>query len=265
MNLFQMRTLGAAVALSLTVGTVSASSLTFEFVESRFYDAAEGNLRRLDSGFNDWSKVKWGQDGLHLSKTSGYRYENRQSTITAEVGDIFGIGEFKHANRLINPGTAISGVNLAIRGLVTVDGGPTVERIFDFRLGHTETSDAGSCALGGAAGQGANVQGCADGITISQSATSETFQMAGQDYKLNILGFSAGYFKAKDGIFDPMFLSQEGKTNRRVLSASFSAVTPGQAIAAPAPVPVPASLALSASGLSLLAGLGAYRRRRQRS
>ncbi len=250
-----LRTLGASVALSLTAGALSAASLTFEVLESRFYDAQGGNVRKIDSAFGDPSKVLWGQDSLSLSNTSGYRYVNRDTPFAEQEGDVFAIGFFKHFNNPINLGTSIDSVNMAIRGLVSVDGGPAVERIFDFQIGHTETPNSGTCPYGGANGQGVNVNGCADQVVITSTSDSDTFQIGGLDYTLNILGFSNTIENAGNGIFDPEFLSRENGTNRRVLAASFQ-------VADVAPVPVPASVLLTLSGLGLLGGMGAYRRRK---
>ncbi|MBK0328702.1 THxN family PEP-CTERM protein [Rhodobacteraceae bacterium F11138] len=250
-----LHTLGASAALTLAAGAVSAASLTFEVLESRFYDDQGGNVRLIDTSFDDFSRLRWGQDGLAMNQTSGYRYENRATPFNENAGDVFGIGNFAHFNKPINANTSINAVNMAIRGSLSVNGGPAVERIFEFNISHDETTNSGSCAYGGANGQGVNANGCADRVVITTADTSDTFELDGMDYTLNILGFSETLAAAGNGIFSSEFLSAENGTNRRVLAASFQ-------VADVAPVPVPASLVLTLSGLGLLGSIGAYRRRK---
>ncbi|SFT64127.1 THxN family PEP-CTERM protein [Sedimentitalea nanhaiensis] len=253
-----LRTLGASAALTLAAGALSAASLSFEVLESRFYDAQGGNVRMIADTFAAESRVRWGQDGILMSETSGYSYENRVTPFQENENDVFAIGAFRHFNKPINQGTSITSVNMAIRGLVSIDGGTAVERIFDFQIAHTETPNSGTCAFGGANGQGVNANGCADQVVITSTEDTDVFQIGDQTYTLNILGFAASRADAEGGLFDSAFLSPEGGVNRRILAASFQ-------VADIAPVPVPASIMLTLSGLGLLGGMGAYRRRRKAS
>ena len=93
-----------------------------------------------------------------------------------------------------------------------------------FVFSHNETPNSDNpCATGGANGQGVNINGCADIISVLTGASSQTINIGGLDYV-----FAFGDFVVGGQPFTS-FASPENGSNTATLQGTFTI----------APVPVP--------------------------
>lgn len=203
---------------------------------------------------NPLSTIRWGTPFPPNTFRSGYDYTAVPGPLDfivnpppSTAGQL--AGTFNHVNFPIT-GTFLQTVQLDIEADVAVDAFPQGKFHFIFDFTHDETpNNANPCKYGGANGQGVNINGCADQVTVTGSTLTQTFTVAGVQYTLDVLGFS------QDGGITTTnkFLTIENSNNTAGLYARVSAVTPT--------VPEPGSLALL--GLGLLAA-GFLRRRSNR-
>ena len=138
-------------------------------------------------------EIRWGNDAGN--GLSGYRYTAATTPLNVNVvvngaSSLFNLGQFTHFNNPIFA-PSITGAQLTINYGVSV-GMTTVgnyNAVFDFT--HDETTNSlDPCPFGGANGQGVNINGCSDRVTISlNTGLSQFFTIGGVNYTLDISGF----------------------------------------------------------------------------
>jgi hypothetical protein len=209
------------------------------------------------------STVSWGVPAT-ASGQSAYQFTAVGGTVSFTVNPpptsaVGLLGTFTHFNfPIFSP--FLTSVELTITADIKVNSVDQGVHAFIFEFTHDETPNGGppggpftgTCPFptaGSPNGVGINVNGCADRVTITSNASSETFVVGGVAYTLDIAGFSQdGGLTSAD-----QFLTIEDQTNVAGLYASVHAATQ---------VPEPNSLALV--GLAMLGVVGFLRRRSKR-
>ena len=180
------------------------------------------------------AQVFWGS-AASASGPSGLGFAG-VGALEMGIGDVIQIGTLRHFNNPIWGGTAASAVALTL----SLDFADLGVKDFEFTLTIDETPNTpGTCVY-------YSVVPCADRIDWTQSFASQSFQVAGGDYTLELLGVR----EALDGELINHFISQEGGTSEAFLFARLAAVPVAESRSpAPAPNSVPEP--------GLLLGLGA--------
>ncbi|TRW18412.1 PEP-CTERM sorting domain-containing protein [Glacieibacterium frigidum] len=186
---------------------------------------------------------------------SGYKFATAGSisaavTPPAGVSPTVTLGTFQHVNFPISSGTSITSISLRFNADVDVDGVSQGNRSFLYQFSHDETPNAADpCADGGAQGVGVNINGCADRVSVNFISQSDSFDIGGVAYTLDVVGFVSG-----GGSPVTNFLTVERLTNEAFIVGRLTQYD----IAAG--VPEPATWALLIGGFGMV-GAAARRRR----
>jgi len=239
--MFKMR---HAAALSLSVATLvgvatPASAFTLERSSGTWSNVRGGSsIQYIDLG--EETQVRWGsaasssgQSGLGFTGVGGLDF-------AAET--VFQIGTLQHFNNPIWGGTAASSVDLSLE----LDLAGLGLKTFDFTLTIDETPNSGTCAY-------ESVVPCADRIAWTNSLATQSFQLDGTDYTLELLGVR----HSLEGELVNSFISQEGGTSAAYLFARLTADASVAPIFPPEPPVGPQPEPNSVPEPGLVLGLGA--------
>lgn len=228
----------AALASPATAATLTVTSVTGLWENS---DPVVSGLGTTD--------IRWGTN-IGFGQ-SGYSFDASATPATVAQDTDFVLGTFEHLNHTIR-GTFLETVDLALSFTIAGLADP-ISTVFSFS--HWETLNQAKVCPNGANWTGINISGCADRVTATLNlGQSETFQIGGVTYLLDITGF------LYNGVLMDYFWTQEQKDNQALLMARFTVVPDN-----PPPPPPPPEVPLPASVFLLLGGLGGMsllRRRR---
>jgi hypothetical protein len=225
--------------LALAPATALAALVQITNINASWFNADPGSATIGHSGST--ATIRWGIGDPIPSVQSGYNFTPNPAGISATVppsAGPFDLGTFDHLNFPIfcTPG-CLQSVDLMVTADVSIDGNPmgTLTLVFDFT--HDETTNSlNPCPYGGKNGQGININGCADKVTVSAGGGTTTFLGGGE----------------KDGgnTVTSNFFTIENQNNAADLFVNISATL--------AEAPEPGSLALI--GLALLGVVALTRR-----
>jgi len=240
MNLSQFVT---AAILVVSAASSQAALVSLSNITAAWSNVSPTGVATIDNSILTNPTARWGGDtGFGLS---GYNFGAVAGQIDNNVppnSAPFKIGDFTHLNQPISP-PSITGIDLTVSALVSVDMIDVGVLNFVFRFSHDETPNAAPCPYGPSGLTGVNVNGCADRVTFASLGSSNVFNVGGTFYTISAAGFNV------DGISTSDFLTVERANNNAELLATISVSNE---------VPEPGTLALVS--LCLL-GLGVARRR----
>lgn len=248
-----------SVASALIVGAstaAAASTVNFTNITGGFFDGTLVNpltapaitytgVDTMNTGASWGIAAGFGQSGYNFATAGAI---TTAVTPPSGVSPTVTLGTFQHVNFPINSGTSIAGISLRFNADVDVDGVSQGNRSFLYRFVHEETPNAANpCAAGGANGVGVNINGCADRVAVNFIAQSDSFDIGGVAYTLDVIGFVTG-----GGAPVTSFLTVERLTNEAFIVGRLTEYA--------AAVPEPATWSLLIGGFALTGS--AMRRRR---
>ncbi|MEQ8756051.1 MAG: THxN family PEP-CTERM protein [Coleofasciculus sp. G1-WW12-02] len=208
----------AGVAITATLGCLASSADALTLASS---SGSWSNVL-LDNGitvnppggntvefFNvgNESQVRWGVPFSSSDAKSGLGFTG-VTTKTFDVGDMFELGTLRHFNNVTSTFSPVA--DAANLGITLDFSSPDVEQTFTFNFAIDNTPNAGPCQVGSPP--------CADIVTFPSAFPTETFNIGGVDYTLELLGF-------RDSVTgDPVgeFVSAENGTNSATLFAKIT-------------------------------------------
>lgn len=212
------------ITLQNTAGTWT--NLTYAVNGPLWAGGPEASYFVVQNNPNDGS-LSWGDSAVAGGNANGLLFHPTSNGSTYNLNTAFELGTLTHSNYAIWSDTAITNAGLGLQ--LSLNGaGPVTTGPFNFSI-------ASSCPS-----STVNANPCDD--TISFSAASTQFNLAGQLYSFNLLGFYKDQLSFSDNM-----ITTANSTKSGSLMASITAVQT-------TPVPAPAALWLLGSGLLGLAG-----------
>ncbi|MDZ8053530.1 MAG: THxN family PEP-CTERM protein [Aulosira sp. ZfuVER01] len=212
LNLLTKFSIAMTATTALGFFASSASALTLTDTSANWSNTVGGS-NVIYQTVGTEKQVRWGQDIGNGQSGLGFL---GATSVTFNPDQVFQIGTLKHYNNAIAGGSAASQVDF---DLALNFSNPSVStQPFKFSFGIDETPNSGNvndCPYYSTAV-------CSDKISFSTLPNLNTFNVAGVDYTLQLLGFS----ETPNGTPTNYFISQEGGTSLANLYAKITVATP---------------------------------------